>query len=163
MKLFKPLLASLIISALSSCEKEILEGPQGPPGPGGNANVQSDTYTVFNWLYNDPFYYADVFIPHITEDIIRDGAVLVYAETDPNTYSQLPLTFYQSDDYSTSLEVISSITQIRLIWTDSDLTEPIEPPELNIKVVCIASSELVIHPKVNYLDYEEVKRTFHLK
>lgn len=142
---------------LLACEKE---GPIGPQGQEGNANVSSGTFTVAIWQYNEPSYYADIFASFITDDIVQSGAVLVYAQTGINQYTQLPLTFYQSTYYSTSLEVSTSTGSVRIIWTDSDRAQPIEPQSLNFKVVAIAASVLRRNPNVDLNNYAAVEKAF---
>jgi hypothetical protein len=150
------LLRILPFMFLLSCEK------QGPQGPQGNANVQSLTYQVTEWNFNNPAYYADISVPFVTADIISSGAVLVYAEVGTNIFSQVPLTFYLSDQYSTTIEVSHSIGKVRLFWVDSDLTQPLQPGAMNFKIVVIASALLQKHPDTDLSNYQEVKEQFQI-
>lgn len=154
------LLRLLPLVALLSCEKEVVIGPRGPQG---NANVQSGTYTVADWIYHEPSYYGEISVPFITEDIVREGAVLVYVETGINTFSQLPLTIYRSEDYSTTLEVLSRVRGVRIVLTDSDLIQPLKPRAMDFKVVAIASSELLELPDVDWTDYNAVQSVLNSK
>lgn len=154
------ILRLLPLLLLLACEKE---GLQGPAGPQGNANVQAATYMVSNWQYSDPTYFVELSVPFITADIVASGAVLTYIETGANQFTQVPLTFYRDNSYSTTIEVSSSIGFIRLYWGDSDLTQPIAPPSLNVKVVAVASSLLRDHPNLDLSDYQTVKKAFTLK
>ncbi len=157
MKFIKPLSIALILLLFTACEKE------GPRGPEGNANVLSGTYTISNWSYSEPSFVGDFIVPDISEDIIQNGATLVYVETGEGTFSQLPLTFYQSDSYSTSLEVITMLQRVQIIWTDSDLTTPLLPPALNFNVVTIAASTRLAHPELDFSNYKDIVRTFELE
>lgn len=148
---------------LNSCAKDGAVGPAGPAGTNGNANVQSSTFTVSNWTYSAPSYYSDISWGALTTDIINNGAVLVYVSTGTSVWSQLPLTLYTYSTYSSSLEVVSSTGNIRILWTDSDLTQPNNPGANTFKVVAIAASQRLANPNINYDDYNQVKAAFHLK
>ena len=145
----------------TSCKKPE-KGATGPAGPTGNANVQSTTVTISNWSYSAPSYYVNLSYSAITSNIINSGAVLVYAQTGTGTYSQLPLTVYPSSSYSSSLEVVSSLGSVQVIWTDSDLTQPANPGTWTFKIVAIASSAIAENPNVDLNDYNQVKAAFNL-
>lgn len=154
----KILLFTFCIGLFYSCKKE------GPPGKDGNANVVSSTVTVTNWVYSAPSYVATISYAAITQEIINSGAVLVYVESGTNSYTQLPLTFYQNSSYSTTLEVENFIGGLRIFWTDSDLTQPNTPPSVKFKIVVIASSNLKTLPaEFNLRDYEKVVEYFNIK
>ena len=60
---------------LTSCGKE---GPQGPAGNDGNANVYSKTFVVTSWDQNSSNYFSDFYIASLTSDVHDNGAVIVY-------------------------------------------------------------------------------------
>ena len=149
----------------TNCAKDGATGPAGPAGPAGangNANVVSSTITSSNWTYNSPSWEITFTYPAITQDIIDKGAVLVYLKNG-TAYTQLPLTFYQSSSYSTSLEVSNFLGGVKIFWTDSDLTQPINPGSWTFKIVVIAASGKMANPNVNYKDYNAVKQAFNLQ
>lgn len=154
------ILSVIIMAVFNSCQKE---GPVGPAGTDGNANVQSSTVWITTWYYTAPSYYADIYYAAITQDIIDRGAVLVYVETGTNTWSQLPLTFYTSSTYSSTLEVVSSPNNVRIFWTDSDLAQPLTPPTLRFKIVVIAASGMPLYNSLSTKNYETIQETFDLK
>jgi hypothetical protein len=153
-----------LIVIISGCTKEGPEGPAGKDGingKDGNANVVSATITSSAWVYNTPSWVISFSYPAITQDIINNGAVLVYIKVG-NGYNQLPLTFYQSQNYSTSIEVSTYVGGLTLLWTDSDLTQPINPGENTFKIVVISASGLNRNPNINFNNYLEVKHSFNL-
>ncbi len=155
----------LSISFLSACEKEVLiEGPAGPRGEPGNANVRSGTYEVSEWVYDELSYnyVGEIEVPFVSEDIIANGAILVYARTSENSYSQLPITFFPMG-YSTTIEVVSIPGKVQLYWYDSDFTRPVPPFVNTFKVVAIESYELFVESGVDSSDYEALKREFQLQ
>ncbi|HAD96002.1 MAG TPA: hypothetical protein DCG19_01285 [Cryomorphaceae bacterium] len=163
-KVFSLSLFTLVF--LSACEKEIFTegttGPQGIPGEPGNANVRSGTYEVSEWNYQYPHYMANIDVSFITDEIFSSGVILVYVKRTEDSYTQLPLTFYWTDWYSTTLEVITRVGQVTIEWTDSDLTEPVEPGSYTFKIVAIESSELLKQSGVDPSDYEGLSREFQL-
>jgi hypothetical protein len=151
-------LALMVVSLttlFSGCKKE------GPAGKDGNANVVSSSTTVSNWVYEGSSWKSIIPYPAITQDIINSGAVLVYMKTG-ESYNQLPLTFYQNPAYSTTIEVSTVVGGLALYWSDSDLSQPINPGTRTFKVVVIASSGMIQNPDVDYSNYEEVKSAFNL-
>ncbi len=151
----------ILISGLlfNSCIGE--QGPQGPAGKDGNANVQSSSLTTSSWSYLSPDWYINFTYAAITQDILDKGAVLVYVQSGSN-YFQLPYTFYPSSTYSRTYTFKHYLGGLSVIVTDSDLTQPANPGLLTFKVVVIASSALAKHPNVDLNNYNEVKKTFEL-
>lgn len=154
-------LIAFCLIIVSSCKKPE-KGDPGPAGKDGNANVKSITHTITNWTYSSPTYIGNIPFASITNEIINSGAVLVYAQTAANTYSQLPLTFYASTSYSSTLEVVTSPGMAQIGWTDSDLTQPATPPSMTFKVVAIASSAISENPDIDYSNYNVVKSVFNI-
>lgn len=143
---------------LSGCAKE---GPAGDDGKDGNANVVSTTVTSSAWAYSAPSWYLNLPAAAVTQNIINTGAVLVYAKVG-DSYNQLPLTFYQSASYSTTVEVSSYAGGVNLIWTDSDLTQPNTPTLQTFKIVAISSAGLAQNPDLDFSNYEEVVSAYEI-
>lgn len=152
-------LAVILVTVVGlGCKKE---GPPGPAGKDGNANVVSSTVTVSNWTYNSPSWEGLISYGAITQEIIDRGAVLVYVNTG-NSWLQLPATFYQSASYSSTILVANFTGGVAITFTDSDLVQPANPGPLTFKIVVIAPSQRIANPDLDYTNYEEVKNRFHL-
>jgi hypothetical protein len=149
----------IALISIVGCTKE---GPTGPAGANGNANVVSSTISSSNWVFNSPSWSNTFTYPAITQDIIDKGAVLVYLKNG-QAYSQLPLTIFQSASYSTSLEVASFPGGVKIFWTDSDLTQPNNPGNKEFKIVVIAASGLAQNPNLDFENYDAVKRAYNLR
>ncbi|TNF48866.1 MAG: hypothetical protein EP305_04290 [Bacteroidetes bacterium] len=107
-------------------------------------NIESDEIIInsWDWSYSNPMYYALINYPAITQEVVDQGAVLVYMETSTNYYSQLPVTFYPSSQWSTSVEVVHTLSQLQIIWTDSDLNT-LNPGSWKFKIVVIHNKSIV--------------------
>lgn len=149
----------------SACTKEGPKGDTGPAGPKGNANVVSSSVTAFasDWQYTAPSWRMNIAYPAITQDILDNGAVLVYMKNNQSSWSQLPLTIYQSATYSTSIEVVTGLGGLSIFWTDSDLLQPINPGGATFKIVVVAASGMALNPDVDLNDYQAVQRAFDLE
>lgn len=140
---------------------------QGPKGDPGNANVTSYTITVSpnDWYWDNTSWRFDVRYEAITSDITDRGAVLVYMD-DGETWRQIPMTFYYSQNgnlYSSSLEVSTYDNGLSIFWTESDFYEEYRPQQHRFKIVVIAASYYNARPDVDYGNYETVKATFQIK
>jgi hypothetical protein len=176
MKIFNFLSIVVLITAftLSGCKKEAVVGPPGPAGANGtngtngkdgNANVVSGTVNVTTWTYSAPdaAYIANITSQSITQNVLNSGAVLVYLKYAENVWTQLPLTLYLDPTYSSTLEVVTTLNHIQIVWTDSDLTQPNTPPPLTFKVVVIASTGTLLASHVDTSNYLEVRNALNLK
>lgn len=166
MKTLKIVLIAIVITSLSiiSCTKEGKQGEQGTAGINGNSNVSSSTYIISgsDWTYTSPSYLIDLSNSSITQGIINSGAVLVYYSVNAISYEQLPTTLYFNSNYSTTINAESSVGNVRLGYTDSDLTQPSLPFVMTIKIVVMSSSAITSNPNIDYSNYYEVKGAFNL-
>ena len=157
----KTIFSLLILTSsliFSSCTKE---GPVGPAGKDGNANVVSSTLTNVSWDEDGNTWVINLTYPAITQEIINSGAVLVYIGGN-NSYTQLPFTIYSSDEYSTSFNYAVSVGSIQIECSDSDLILPQQPGNVNIKVVVIASSQKHLIQDTDVSNYNEIKDALNL-
>lgn len=158
MKQHKLILAAVLAAALfTACVRDEPVDNRIYP------EVNSALFTISNWDFHDPSYVGTIDYGTITYDILHYGAIMVYLKTGENSYSQLPVTFYQDPAYSTTLEVVTALGVVHIYWTDSDLAEPIPPPTLDFKVVTISESSMKYHPEVDWSDYNEVQEAFNLE
>ena len=153
MKTLRTLLLLVVLSSLLStgCTKEGKQGEQGVAGRDGNANVSSYTFDVYagDWSSNSVFLYN----PNITQSIVNSGAVQVYMESSPYSgiWAALPLSI-------SGTEIIHAhqLNYVEII------ASPQPSSHERFKMVVIASSARLANPNVDYLNYEEVKKTFNL-
>ncbi|HBS89127.1 MAG TPA: hypothetical protein DEA97_21450 [Bacteroidales bacterium] len=162
----------------SACQKEGPMGPEGPQGeqgnqgiqgvqgPAGNANVHSYTFTVTtaNWGIIDASHYVTLDSPFITDDIINNGAVLVYMKHSTGSWwYALPYTEWTSETYhTTTFQEIQ--TGSVWIWVyDSDLTLGANPGDKLFKVVTIdGSTKSSIPENLDLNDYKQVAKFFKI-
>jgi hypothetical protein len=152
-------LCLLMGTMLTNCKKGDT-GPQGPAGTNGNANVKSTTASNVVWVYSDPDYVTTINVPAITQDILSNGAVLVYINVQGDVYQQLPVTFYPTNSYSETYSVECFVGGVRIYVTDSDLLKPVNQPSntFKYKIVTIAGSGKI--KSVDTKNYKEVASTY---
>ncbi|WP_159440724.1 collagen-like protein [Mucilaginibacter sp. OK098] len=165
-----------------------LQGPAGPQGPEGNANVKTDVFTVSTgaWVYSDPFFvgiapgasarqpsiHYDRANALITTDLLNTGMILVYFQSTP-MYSEIewqPLPFYfipgGTGDYTYNWAYITSVGNVRLefYFTALNSTPPdvasYSLPTTKYKVITVSGTLLgSIHQNhINLNNYNEVSR-----
>lgn len=148
-------------TTFSNCAKDGAVGPAGEDGKDGNANVVSSSIISGNWTFVSPSWSQAFTYAAITQDILDNGAVLVYVASGAN-YFQLPYTFYPSSSYSRTYNYVHYLGGLKVYVTDSDLTTPATPGTLEFKVVVIEASFLMKNPNVDLNDYQAVKKSFNL-
>lgn len=82
---------SAIVITLSSCQKE---GPEGPQGIPGNANVKSMNFSLDSnsWQKVGTVHYSDVIVAILTQNVFEKGSINVYMEspTQPGIWYNMP-------------------------------------------------------------------------
>ena len=151
----------LFVSILPGCKKE---GPPGPAGKDGNANVKSTTHTFSNWYWNSSYAYdyADFTWGEITSDIVNSGSVFVYLSDGIGGWIPLPRTVFPSSSYSQSQRYVYYQGGFSIIVQDSDLTQPGNPGTWTIKVLSVAGSVRTANPDLDWNNYEAVKTALNL-
>jgi hypothetical protein len=160
-KIYTLTITIILLFSLPACKKE---GPAGPAGKDGNANVKSSTITFSNWYWDssNSYDYSDFTWSAITSSISNTGTVLIYLQT-PAGWAPLPRSVYPSSSYSESQRYVYNPGTFRILVQDSDLTQPGALGTWTIKVLAIESSARKANPNLDWSNYEAVKAAFHLK
>lgn len=160
----KILLLFVFISAFvfSACTKE---GPPGPAGEDGNAEVHTVLLNANSFAWDGTYYWryatwSNVSI--LTADVNASGAVMLYETNGSGGWFAVPYSFNLGNDVSAHTFFQHATGQVRVYVALSDDSDP-GSYSSTFKLVCIPSSARKAHPDLNLTDYEEVKKTFHLK
>lgn len=159
---------ALLLILFSSCTKE---GPQGPVGPQGNANVNSETFTVTptQWQLSDTLVgfpshilFVDFAIAGITQNVLDNGAVIIYSKY--NNTDLIPLPFsYQSTTtqvyYTDDIYVGGAEIQVQL----GNFNTPNISSDQVFKIVVVNGNYRLAHPEVNWKDPRRVMEVLHLE
>jgi hypothetical protein len=161
------------ILLLSSCGKDGAPGAAGPQGPSGNANVNSSTFIVSatQWQTNgtsgiDYEKYVDLNDPYITQDILDNGAVLVYWVTSTGINVQLP---YQnvypagSTPFIYQPNATVGVATVEAYYTDWTSFNFNASSQIKFKVVTIDGSLRVTHPEINWKDPQSIVKGLNLQ
>lgn len=168
-KLFTYLSALLL---LASCGKDGAPGAAGPQGPAGNANVHASTFVVNSSQWQsigtagvDYEKYVDLNDPYITQDILTNGAVLVYWVTSSGINVQLPFTVYPTGGgTSYILQPSASVGTATVEFYYADWSSfTLNNSQLTFKVVTIDGSLRVTHPEINWKDPKSIANGLHLQ
>jgi hypothetical protein len=150
-KIFVTMMAGTLLM-FSSCSKQGAEGPQGPAGIDGNANVIGESpVTVSSWAYGSNVYSATFTDGNITSDVVNNGIVEVYKQYSDGSWTNLPdINGITSTVYNfyTGGFVISIL--------NSDGTAPAAPGTITFRVVVVPSSVRKANPNTNWTNYAEV-------
>ena len=159
-KLFSLFVLSLWMISLLSCTKE---GPAGPKGEDGNANVKTYKYTIKTdeWQGSGGNYYHEESIPEITEDIYENGDVRVYIKSNNSEqYQALPYTWISNPNYQYIAKYWYGVgsLKIQVVFNDPNNTVTWD---FEVKVVIIEGN--AVNKNVDYNNYESVKIYYGLK
>jgi len=152
MKKVKLVLMALPITLLlmSSCKKKIygcmdktaLNYSEVATLDAGNCVYQeeeviiSNTLTNIAWTQQSTWWQVNLIWEEITQDVIDNGAVDVYA-SDGSDWTPLPTTLFLSSSYSTIINLSYSVGKVEITWEDSDGTLPLEPGPMDFKMVIL--------------------------
>jgi hypothetical protein len=164
----KNLLMCIMLLAFISCKKGDTGemGPAGPKGdtgaqgPSGNANViGTNQVTISNWAWDGTaFYVANISAAGITQDIVDKGMVQVFREYSAGNWTPLPDINGQN-----STTFIFRLGNITLYNGNADFSVPINPGNINFRVVIISSLRISRHPEVNWKDYSQAMNALRLE
>ena len=156
-------LLTLITSVflLFSCAKDGKDGLPGPAGANGNANVKSQTFTIYSWDWTTSgnMKYVDINSNLITTDIVNSGSVLIYMKF-AGFWQALPFTYPQGTT-SQLFRYYYSNNFVQIQVTQETGVPSL--PDFEFKLVVISSSARLSNPQMNFTDYYQVKDVFHLK
>lgn len=157
----KMMFLAMILMVFAGCKKEV-EGPAGPRGADGNANVQSEEITVLStdWEGGSNGFFAEVPCSVITEDIAATGAVMAYLKAG-DYYQALPYSIWSTSSWTTHVLFDYTAGSIGFIFQDDDGFTP-SPGERVFKVVAIESRVLEANPTLDLANYDDVKRVLNL-
>ncbi len=151
-RIFFILLATITLIA---CEGPM--GPQGPMGPSGpegepgyGANWYTTSFTIHksDWMLAgnagdlNTYFFADIDIPQLSNDIYRDGTVIGYIETYKNVKNGLPFVLHMGDEqggieflWTQTYDFDFSPGSIRFYITYSDFNTQISPDTETFHIV----------------------------
>lgn len=154
-----------LVLLFSACD----EGPVGPQGPPGNANVFALTFlfTMDDASFSGPVASVGYEVPAITPAVVDDGAVLLYFR-EQGTWTAMPYTFADESpdlpavDYTITLGYGYDDRFLEVFYEASTPDIPLEDqPDREIKAVVIEGFPAA-KAAVDFSDYEAVKAYFNL-
>ena len=107
-----------------------------------------------NWQGDGDEYCTTFSVNALTQNIIDNGAILVYAEAE-GSILQLPFSFTQGT-WSTHVFYTAQVGLLEICYQDDDGLTP-NPGSWNFKVVIISPSDMLIINDVDLNSYSEVK------
>ncbi|MBK8925857.1 MAG: hypothetical protein IPM74_08085 [Crocinitomicaceae bacterium] len=100
-------------------------------------NAKSTIVTISTWIEQSSAWATTIPYGDISTNVIDNGGVLTYINTGTNIWNQLPLTIYNSVDYSTTIEVSITVGQVIVTYKNSDGSLPANPGEKIFKITVI--------------------------
>lgn len=161
-------LSVALLFAFSACDGE---GPVGPQGPPGNANVTASTF-VFSMddaSFNGPVASVQFDVPGLDVDVVDEGAVLAYFR-EQDTWTAMPYTFGDESpelpavDYTLTLGYAYDVEFLEVFYEASseEAVDLAALPDRTIKAVFIAGFP-VSKIGIDLTDYEAVAEYFELE
>ena len=144
------LLSAILVALFTSCSKNKY----------GNTDIISDTYTV-SWTFVDPSYKTEISESLITQDIIDNGAVMVYKSNGNGGWIALPYTLPLNATYSSTYSFVLYDGGLTVWKTDTDMLT-LDPGTTTFKVVILSQHGLIQHPGLDLTDYKAVEKELNL-
>jgi hypothetical protein len=169
MKNFKLLFLLTIISlSIAACKKGD-KGDTGPAGPTGatgatgatgTANVTDTFFSAATWI-NAAGNSTEWRYDFIDSSMDLSAGVQVYFYEGGNNWMAMPFTYHSLEWL---YEVFRDNHKIELTMTTvSGTTALTQPVGTTFRVVTIPVGHRLAHPEVDYIDFNQVKKAFHLK
>ncbi len=170
MKASVKLILLLTIAIISSgCVVDDNEGPPGPQGPPGNANVFSLNFDflVADAVFNGTVASVQYEVPALTAQVVDEGAVLLFFR-DQGTWTAMPYTFgvesldLDAVDYTVSFGFGYEIEFLEVFYeTSIDAIDIVSLPDREIKAVVIDGFPFG-KKDIDLTDWSAVKEAFNL-
>jgi len=151
-----------LLTIFVSCTKE---GPQGPAGTNGNANVISSNPIILSgWGtdYDDGNNFSYSVLANwsaITQEIKDKGIVMVYLKDNNSDWFALPWST-SDNTYSDSFLFVVGTGHVEITYSGFDNSGSVGASSLNnqitARIVAIPSSVVQSHPNTNWNNYYEV-------
>ena len=154
MKNVTKILCLFVMILAMACTKE---GPQGPAGANGNANVQySDWITSSTWTGSSGSYVFDVTDTKITQPILDQGVVLAFAKlvADGANIRPLPTTI-------SSVSWTFIVTLGAIHFTSSLSTTPASTNQFRY-IIIPTTTHLRLKKPLNQMTYDEVCELYNI-
>lgn len=126
------------------------------------------TITPSQWEYSGEknHWFTRLSVPHINEDVIDYGAVLVYFKNRYNSWVLLPFTTSFKDDSTSYNEEIWSSYFLWGVDIDYKYTHPnnaTPPSTMNIKVVVLKDNWAErVYNRININNYDDLKKEMNI-
>jgi hypothetical protein len=131
------------------------------------SQVTAHTYSVSTWYWDAPHHYVDLQIDELTAANVQSAGVMVYYSVTPGTWISVPYTVYGTlHDYHMGFSYAQNVVEVT--WLYDGPNSGSDPnayysTTVKCKVVVVPSSVRQANPDVDWNNYDQVKRTFHLK
>jgi hypothetical protein len=143
-------LSTILVALFTSCSKNKY----------GNTDITSGTYVV-GWTFDAPSYKTQISEPLITQDIIDNGAVMVYMSNGNGGWIALPCTLPIDDTYASTFSFVLYDGGLTVWKTDTDMLT-LDPGTTTFKVVILSQHGLIQHPGLDLTNYIEVEKELNL-
>jgi len=170
MKAIAKLFFLLTIAIINSgCIVDDNEGPPGPQGPPGNANVFSMNFDFLlaDAVFNGTVASVQYDVPALTVSVVDDGAVLLFFR-DQDTWTAMPYTFgvespdLPAVDYTVSFGFGYEVGFLEVFYESSiDAIDIASLPDREIKAVVIDGFPFG-KKNIDLTDWSVVKKAFNL-
>lgn len=141
----------ILVAVLTSCKKDKY----------GNTDIKTNIHTVYTWTFEDPSYTCVINDADITQDVVDNGAVHVYMSNGGGGWVALPCTLPMSETYASTYTPVHFVGGVKIWQTDTDLLT-LDPAQKTFKVIILSEHDMILHPNVDWTNYEEVETALHL-
>lgn len=128
----------LVLTLTNSCKKEL---------PNFEDVAKQDTYiqnsyvnldnTLWTWDNTDKFYYKDIPLESITQEVLDSGTVICNLLLDDESYAQLPYTMHLSGSNYKSFGVIVSLNNVTIRVSNRNNNQYPTPGTVDFKIVVV--------------------------
>ncbi|MDX2360669.1 MAG: hypothetical protein QNK23_07670 [Crocinitomicaceae bacterium] len=98
----------------------------------------------------------------ISNEIVKDGTVLLFLERSPKDFVSLPMRFFVTKKYTATIDSQWTFKKVRLMWTNILEGDTAVPKSFKIKVITLPSGVREKFPDLEMRSFPAVANAFNI-
>lgn len=124
--------------------------------------VKSQNLRAKDWAQLPKVCFVDIQASIISNEIVKDGTVLLFLERSPKDFVSLPMRFFVTKKYTATIDSQWTFKKVRLMWTNILEGDTAVPKSFKIKVITLPSGVREKFPDLEMRSFPAVANAFNI-